>query len=85
MKGFSNQLIEKHRYVKLLEKSGCSDQDVERAKHEFDSLISCKQFLDVAGLESSIAAVSYFLPFFVCWYVVEHSAVCCILKGQYST
>lgn len=66
MKGFSNQLIEKHRYVKQLEESGCSDEDVEKAKDEFDRLINCKQFLDVAGLESSIAAVSWY--FFVLFF-----------------
>ena len=60
MKGFSNQLIEKHRHVKHLETAGYSEEDVEKSKQEFDRLISCKQFLDVAGLELSTTTVSCF-------------------------
>lgn len=61
MKGFSNQLIEKHRFVKHLEESGRSEEDVKKAKHDFDRLISFEQFLNIAGLELSIATVSWYL------------------------
>ncbi len=58
MKGFSNQLIEKHRFMKQLEESSYSREDTEKMKHEFDSLINFEQFLNVAGLEPSPVQVS---------------------------
>lgn len=60
MKGYSNQLIEKHRFIKRLEDSGHSEEEVEKAKHEFDRLISFEQFLSIAGVESSIATVNWY-------------------------
>ena len=57
MKGFSNQLIEKHRFLKRLEESSKSREEIEKAKSEFDGLISLEQFLNVAGLESSLIEV----------------------------
>lgn len=58
MKGFSNQLIEKHRYIKQLEDPCHSREEIEKAKSEFDCLISVEQFLNVAGLEPSLIQVN---------------------------
>jgi len=60
MKGFSNQLIEKHRFLKQLDESSKSRGDIEKAKSEFDGLISFEQFLNVAGLESPLIEVSQY-------------------------
>lgn len=54
MKGFSNQLIEKHRYLKYFmeEYEGPSwHLSLEKIKSEFDRLINLKTFLKVAGLQ----------------------------------
>lgn len=60
MKGFSNQLMEKHRYLKyFLEYEGGSFLSVEKVKSEFDRVIDLQQFLNVAaGLHPATAKVS---------------------------
>lgn len=58
MKGFSNQLIQKHHYIKyLLEENEYSGASLEKVKSEFDKLISLQQFLSVSGLQQSSTKV----------------------------
>lgn len=62
MKGFSNQLLEKHKYLKyfLGEYEGSSSHlSLEKVKREFDQLINLKQFLNVAGLQPATTKVRW--------------------------
>lgn len=58
MKGFSNQLVEKHRYLK-----DCEDEldqaTLERVGSQFDNLINLQQFLAVVGLGEVTAKVCW--------------------------
>ena len=56
MKGFSNQLMEKHRYLKYCEDE-LDEATSEKVRSEFDSLINLQQFLVVVGLEEAAAKV----------------------------
>lgn len=56
MKGFSNQLIEKHRYINYC-KEDVSEVALEKVKTEFDRLINLEQFLSVAGLQEPTSKV----------------------------
>ena len=67
MKGFSNQLIEKHRYLKYyLEEYEDSQESVEKIKSELDKLISLQQFLNITGLQATTTKVSKVLS--VSWF-----------------
>lgn len=58
MKGFSNQLIEKHRYLKYyIEEYEDSQESVEKVKRELDKLISLQQFLNITGLQATTTKV----------------------------
>lgn len=59
MKGFSNQLIEKHRYLKALDQFDCSSEEfLLKVKHQFDELINLEQFLNIISLQPSAVKVS---------------------------
>ena len=59
MKGFSNQLLEKHRYLKHLSEDSLDHTlSLEKIKQEFDQLINLQLFLDVTGLQPCTAKVS---------------------------
>ncbi len=62
MKGFSNQLVEKHRYIKhyLEEEEEEEKNSLEKIKREFDRLVNFQQFLTVAGLQPASKKVSAF-------------------------
>ena len=68
MKGFSNQLIEKHRYLKYyLEECEVTPQEsLEKVKSELDKLINMQQFLTVTGLQSATSKVRLFTYIGVC-------------------
>ncbi len=70
MKGFSNQLIEKHRYLKycLEEYEDISQDSLEKVKCELDKLINLQQFLNVTGLHSTTTKVRLLVLFTqYCW------------------
>jgi hypothetical protein len=61
MKGFSNQLLEKHRYLKYFleeDEGSCSHLTLEKVKEEFDKLINLQQFLTIAGLQPATSKVN---------------------------
>lgn len=64
MKGFSNQLIEKHRSLKYCEEE-LEDVALEKVRSEFDELISLHLFLSVTGLQESTSRVRHLLSFIV--------------------
>lgn len=61
MKGFSNQLFEKRKYIKnyLEETEGVSRQALDKISCQFDQLINLQQFLLVAGLKPATRKVKH--------------------------
>lgn len=61
MKGFSNQLFEKHRYLKCCF-DGSEVSPEKGVRCELDKLISVEQFLSVTGVQASTTKVKFY-----CW------------------
>lgn len=57
MKGFSNQLIEKHRYIRYISDGNSSPSSLQKISRDFDKLINLQQFLHVIDLHPDAVKV----------------------------